>query len=464
MMNKFFVSLLPLFLIFSLPAQVTFVLDSIPSYTPPGDEIYIAGDFNNWNPGQTEYVLHKNANDKWSITLAAQPEATVIQFKFTRGSWETVEKGPDGEEIGNRSFTYGNGLTEHLFVYNWAEGGGESTAAENVEIVDEAFYIPQLDRTRRIWIYLPPDYHTSELNYPVLYMHDGQNLFDAQTSFAGEWEVDETLNELSGQGVHVPIVVGIDNGGGYRIDEYTPWTNPQYGGGEGEQYMAFITETLKPFIDENYRTLTERENTGIMGSSLGGLISHFGALQYQDVFGKAGIFSPSYWFSDSLWSFTTDAGKQSGIRFYLMCGGMEGENTVPDMMNMADTLRKIGFSDDEVTTKVVPQGQHNENLWRQEFEEAYLWLFPSFANGMTEHKKSNLLIIRPNPADGQIMLTLSENRPVQQLEITDSSGRVVLRTNTVSDRTIKVGQFPPGVYIVRLRSDGNTYLGKFVKR
>ena len=122
-------------------------------------------------------------------------------------------------------------------------------------------------------------------------MHDGQNLFDNQTSFAGEWKVDEALNNLATQGKKVPIVIGIENGGNYRIGEYTPWVNPDYGGGDSEKYRQFIVETLKPDVDQIYRSLPGRENSGIMGSSLGGLISHFGSLRYQSVFGKAGILS-----------------------------------------------------------------------------------------------------------------------------------------------------------------------------
>jgi hypothetical protein len=212
---------------------VTFIIDSLPEYTPLEDQIYIAGNFTGWDPGLPEYALQKNAENKWTITLQAQPQGTVIQYKFTRGNWETVEKGPNGEEINNRIFTYGNGDTVRIIIYNWRQdgGGGTHTAADNVSVMDEDFYIPQLDRNRRIWIYLPPDYETSATAYPVLYMHDGQNLFDAATSFAGEWEVDETLNELAGQGIAVPIVVGIDNGGTDRVGEYTPWINPAYGGG-----------------------------------------------------------------------------------------------------------------------------------------------------------------------------------------------------------------------------------------
>ena len=189
-----------------LLSQVTFIVDSLPAYTPPGDFLYIAGNFNGWDPGDPAHVLSKNQDQKWEITLAAAAEGTQIEFKFTRGSWETVEKGANGEEIGNRLFTYGNGDTVHVVIFNWASGGGPaSTAADNVFIIDEDFEMPQLGRTRRIWIYYPPDYETSGLSYPVLYMHDGQNLFDDSTSFAGEWHVDETLNTLYTEGFRVPI-------------------------------------------------------------------------------------------------------------------------------------------------------------------------------------------------------------------------------------------------------------------
>ena len=167
-------------------AQVTFIIDTLPAYTPAQDSIYIAGDFTGWNPGVPEYVMHKNEQGKWAITLAAQPDLSSIAYKFTRGSWTTVEKGASGEELSNRVFTFGNGETVHINIYNWADnGGGGSTAAANVKIMSTNFFMPQLNRYRRIWLYFPPDYETSGLNYPVLYMHDGQNLFDALRHLPG---------------------------------------------------------------------------------------------------------------------------------------------------------------------------------------------------------------------------------------------------------------------------------------
>ncbi len=445
-------------------AQVTFVIQSLPSYTPPEDFIYIAGSFNGWNPGDINYRLSKNDQDKWWITLAAGSQGASIQYKFTRGSWETVEKGPNGEELNNRNFIFGNGDTVNVVIANWNQGGGGSTAADNVIVMDEDFEMPQLGRNRRIWLYLPPDYETSGKDYPVLYMHDGQNLFDASTSFAGEWEVDETLNELFSLGENVPIVIGIDNGGEYRTGEYTPWPHPVYGGGEGVLYTEFIVQTLKPYIDANYRTLPEREFTGIMGSSLGGLVSHYAALEYPEVFSKAGIFSPSYWWSASVWPFTSGAEHPDAMRLYLMCGGSESPGTISNMLNMQDTLFAAGLQAEEVSTKVIPGGQHNENLWRQDFGEAYLWLFGSYAYGFPEQPLARNIRMFPNPAQGKLYLPEDFPDRCDSLEILDMMGRQVVLKSPFSGHELEVSGLPGGIYLLSLRAAGHYYQGKFVKK
>lgn len=452
--------------ILKIQAQVTFVIDSLPEYTPAGEMLFIAGSFNGWDPGSPAYVLDKNEENKWAITLGQQEEGTQIQFKFTRGSWATVEKGSVGEEIGNRTFTFGNDSTVHCIIYNWADfgSGGESTAAENVSIMDENFEMPQLGRTRRIWVYLPPDYEESSKNYPVLYMHDGQNLFDTQTSFAGEWEVDETLNKLAEQGYEVPIVVGIDNGGTYRIPEYTPWVNPSYGGGEGSEYIDFIVETLKPYIDANYRTLPGQNNTGIMGSSLGGLISHYGAIKYQNVFGKAGLFSPSYWFSDSIWAFTNENGKQNSMRIYQMIGQLEGSQSVANMLQMETVLIENGFTSDEVISKVIPNGEHNEALWREQFEEAYLWLFVSYANDINEKQQFKPLLLAPNPVDDFLNCIDLQFEQIKSISILDSSGKKVNGLSKEKSFPVNVSTLPAGLYIIKVRTAKDLYVSRFIKR
>jgi predicted alpha/beta superfamily hydrolase len=446
-------------------AQVTFIATSIPANTPEGDNLYIAGDFTAWNPGSPEFMMQKNEEGNWYITLPERPQGTVIKFKFTRGSWTTVEKGSSGEEIPDRSFTFGNGETVNITILQWADGGtgGGSTAAANVQVMDNNFFMPQLNRSRRIWIYLPPGYETTTLQYPVLYMHDGQNLFDVETAFSGEWEVDETLNSLAADGVTVPIVVGIDNGGAYRIAEYTPWPNPQYGGGDGDAYARFIVETLKPYIDQNYRTLPSRENTGIMGSSLGGLISHYTAIKYQEVFSKAGIFSPSYWFSAEVWNFASENEKRENMRLYQLCGTNEGAGVTENMLRMSDSLLSKGFLPSEINNKIVQGGQHNEALWRTNFREAFLWLFVEGSASTGIKSPPTPLIFSPNPAKDSFRIDNLDTSSAGILIISDTAGREVLRKESDLNEAVNIRHLKSGTYIIRLFTKTGIHEGKLVR-
>jgi alpha-glucosidase len=249
-----------------------------------------------------------------------------------------------------------------------------STASGNVQVL-APIPMPGLERERTLRIYLPPGYATSDKRYPVLYMHDAQNLFDAATSYAGEWEVDETLDALAKSGGLELIVVGIDNGGDKRINELLPWPSPRFNPAHGGQYMAFVVGTVKPLIDARFRTLPDRANTAIMGSSLGGLISHYAIHQYPQVFSKAGVFSPSYWIAPQVYEFSGSHTLPPDSRMYILVGGKEGEDTVPNVQRMTALELANGLPASNLQTLVVPNGEHNEALWRSEFRAAVLWLF-----------------------------------------------------------------------------------------
>jgi len=251
-----------------------------------------------------------------------------------------------------------------------------STAGPGVHVLTQRLSIPGLGRERTLRLYLPPSYESAPgRRYPVLYMHDAQNLFDEATSFAGEWGVDEALDEFARTRGFEAIVVGIDNGQAERIHELSPWTNPKYGPAQGEQYMAFVVDTVKPWIDAHYRTLADRGHTAIIGSSMGGLISHYALLRYPQVFGKAAIFSPSYWFTGEVYAQTAAHPWPPGTRTYFYIGGREDPEAVPDVDRMVALLRTQGHAPGDITEHVDPQGQHEERAWRAEFPRAVAWLF-----------------------------------------------------------------------------------------
>ncbi len=449
----------------TLSAQLTLRVVNWPANTPEPVDIYAAGSFNDWAEGNAEYQLSAGENNTWELSLDLAPG--TYEYKFTRGSWSTVEGDAAGQFRPNRTVVYNGGeQVESLSIAGWEDlggGGGNSTAADNVTILDEAFYLPQLDRTRRIWLYLPPDYESSSRRYPVLYMHDGQNLFDATTSFSGEWQVDETLNDLFANGDPGIIVVGIDNGGGERINEFTPYANPQYGGGRGDDYVDFIVETLKPHIDANFRTYSDADHTGIMGSSLGGLLSLYAAVKHPAVFGRAGVFSPSLWFTDDIYTFVETTGKQEPQRYFLLAG--YGENSgnlsvTDDVLAMEQILLTAGFTADELERVFHTDGQHREWYWAREFGAAYQWLFAEAPNRVARFKGAPLRLWPVPTRD-----TLSIDLPVAGLTrawLYDESGRSVGAQQLDGGR-LDVRTLAAGLYWLRLRSGQQHWVGRFVK-
>ena len=252
----------------------------------------------------------------------------------------------------------------------------KSTKANNVIVLDKEFVMPEVnDLSHKVWIYLPLGYSKSKETYPVIYMHDGQNLFDDKTSYVGEWKVDEILNKMYEKTKKGFIVVGIEHGGEERVNEYTPWPNNKYGGGKGKAYVDFIVNTLKPYIDKSYRTKPEKEHTAIIGSSLGGLISFYAGLQYPEVFGKVGALSTSFWFSDEVFNFTKEQGNQKDQKLFLLVGGKEGGSMDSDMYKIEKILIDSGFNKNNLISKLNKEAKHNEAFWSSEFEGVVKWLF-----------------------------------------------------------------------------------------
>lgn len=448
--------------------QLTLKVISIPSTTPPGANIFTVGTFNNWDPGDATKILTSLGNGQYSITLT--PPVGEVKYKFTRGSWPTVEGNATGGYLPDRVLNYnGQPTTVELSILSWEDiNGGNTTAAPNVTVLDNNFYMPQLNRNRRIWLYLPPDYLTTTKKYPVLYMHDGQNLFDTYTSFSGEWEVDESLNELHQQGDYGCIVVGIDNGGASRLDEYSPWVNTQYNeGGEGALYVDFIVNTLKPHIDSLYRTLPGRLSTGIMGSSMGGLISMYALSERQDVFSKAGIFSPAFWFAGSNpANHVATHPKQGEVRVYFLAGGDEPAYVEADMQEVADAMTTAGFSATEKYFYVPSDGGHNEAFWRREFPDAYEWLFQGAVTSVNwPNSRQEQIEIFPNPSSSWVRFSgIAEGERVD-LQILGSDGKLWRDTAATGGEPVWTGDLPAGFYVLKLKKKGGKWVaGKLVRQ
>ena len=246
----------------------------------------------------------------------------------------------------------------------------QSTASKQVS--NFTMESPQLKTTKKIWLYLPKNYSTSTKKYPVIYMHDGQNLFDAKTSFVGEWNIDEKLDSLNAQ----VIVVGIETTD-KRMEELTPFKNIKHGGGNANAYLDFIVNTLKPEIDSRYRTKTNARNTIMMGSSLGGLTSFYALLKYPKIFGKAGVFSPAFWFNRTELVDLMKQTKNFDAKIYFLHGDNEGDpDMIPDLNQMEYLVNTKRCECKKLNKKVlIKGGQHNEKLWRDGFVKAYLWLF-----------------------------------------------------------------------------------------
>ena len=294
-------------------------------------------------------------------------------------------------------------------------------------------------------------------------MHDGQNLFDAATSYSGEWGVDETLDRLHASGDWGCIVVGIDNGGADRLNEYAPWVNAQYGGGQGDEYLDFLADNLKPYMDANYRTLPARQHTGIMGSSMGGLISLYATLKKPQVFGRAGVFSPAFWFNPEVYSFASTQPRADSAKVQILMGGRESSTYYYplDMRRMAGILGTAGYAVGplaEIDTLVRADGQHAEWFWKREFSRAYQYLFAATAPSASKtNSKSPIgFLLYPSPSsDSNLLMIETTNCPKAKVLVSDSKGRTVLAgTVALGKASLPIGTLPKGVYVVTVSNQG----------
>lgn len=361
--------------------KIQLKVGELPSYHSAGDDIYLAGSFNGWNPGDAKYRFTRDEQNNYLLNINLP--AGTYEFKLTRGAWDKGESALNGKPVSNRSLHVSSDTLIVLDVTGWADHfpstPPKSTASRQVRVMDTAFYMPQLNRYRRIWVYLPACYDSCKKRYPVLYMHDGQNLFDDLTSYSGEWGVDEYLDTL-GPHVNHCIVVAIDHGGSLRLNEYSPHdfeltglgAMSSSGKGEGAAYADFLVKTLKPYIDTHYRTAKGKNNTAIAGSSMGGMISLYAVLRYPKVFGAAGVFSPAFWIAPAIYDDIEKMGKKVKSKIYFYAGKKESETMVPGTLKAHELMSR--YSRSELQSVIRDEGTHNESTWRKEFPLFYQWI------------------------------------------------------------------------------------------
>ncbi len=241
------------------------------------------------------------------------------------------------------------------------------------EIESHSLFIPQLGKKRTIRVLLPRNYRREhDRRYPVLYLQDGQNLFDARTAAFRHWRLREFMRRqpLYRQA----ILVGIDHGGHDRISEYAPYHRGKLDG-YGKAYLQFMAYTLKPYIDARYRTWSHREATGIAGASMGGLFTLYAGLEFGHVFGKVGALSPSLWYNPAVLRLA-DRGNANDTMFYISGSRTEARHMSASLERLYWTFKGGGFSDHQFRVVIRDRGSHSETFWAREFRHMYEWLFP----------------------------------------------------------------------------------------
>lgn len=339
--------------------------------------VFLTGDFCQWNPSNPDYRMDRVEDTLYRIPLDKVPDLAPDTFyKYTKGGWDHAELDVLGNSPQNRRFLQGE---VRDFVPLWRKDGftpSFSDAFPLLEVFEEE--IPQLKRTRKVSVLLPHDYYKQpEKRYPVLYMNDAQNLFGEGSAY-GNWEIDKRLSLLAKQGAQEVIVVAIDHGVETRNVEYSPYKTPKnHQKGEGMRYATFIVRTLKPRIDERYRTLPERQFTGIGGSSMGGLISIYTGMMYPESIGRLMVFSPALWTSPKIYFDAVEFFNPMDTRIYLYGGGKESVSMFANLEKLISTIESQGFSSEkiQIRAELDPEGLHNEKRWGQEFPKALQWLF-----------------------------------------------------------------------------------------
>lgn len=358
----------------STPTFTLLIVVEVPEQTPEDAALFVAGDFNAWNPSNPRYRLEQIAERKyWAQFTMDEPEG---RFKITRGSWETAEVDEMGEPVVDHHW-FADDLDEPIIleVAAWLDQHPDAKKHTPLHTLTGEFEVlknihsPALNTYRDLIVYLPPSYRTSgDRRYPVIYAHDGQNLFDNVTAYAGEWEMDEICEQLASEEGIEFIVVGIPNAGKHRLHEYCPWLDITSGqGGGGKVFVNWLADDVKPLIDERFRTLRPAESTAMIGSSLGGLISLYAGLARPDCFGVVAALSPTVNFAGGRIVNEVTENATRAMNVYLDQGGQEYPGLKIRSKRLVEATEKLASqyvrASARVQLVVDPNAVHNEAAW-----------------------------------------------------------------------------------------------------
>ncbi len=362
-------------------------LVTIPPGTPADAGVWLAGDaavLGGWSPAGLRCTPF---GDGRFTAVASVPRGTTLEFKVTRGSWETVEKGAGGEELANRRWSAVRSDTVRVTVAAWRDQTEHATPRSHTLTGDVRTH-PALHsryvRDRQALVWLPPGYDAAVgRRYPVVYLHDGQNVFDAATSFIGvEWGADETADRLvRADSIPPCILVAVANTPD-RIADYTWVPDERSGGGGAAAYARYLIEELKPSIDSTYRTLPDAAHTTVLGSSLGGIVSLWLALEHPGVFGRVGCVSPATWWAGRDIVRVAAAAPHAPARVWLDIGTAEGAASEGDPARaLADTraLRDALAARADARSMAlhyeeVAGARHDERAWSARLDRILVFL------------------------------------------------------------------------------------------
>jgi predicted alpha/beta superfamily hydrolase len=364
-MKKIILINLIVFLIFGgITAQTSKVkLEVVSPNLHDTTKIFVAGnhsELGNWRADKVE--LNFCGNKKWSSEFVFE-KGERLEYKFTKGNWATEALGNDSSIPQNTVLVVNNDTTVLSTILNWRDNFNFSVKGQITGKVNyhKNFVLDEL-KPRDIFVWLPPDYEINKSKrYPVFYMHDGQNLVDPRTSNTFiDWQIDETADSLIHSSEIEPfIIVGINN----TDDRSTEYSNTSL----GKKYVQLIIEVIKPFIDKEYRTLTDAKNTAVGGSSMGGLISMICAWENPDVFSKAACFSPAFKYREFDYTSVVekDTLTKKDLMIYIDNGGVDLEKILqPGVDKMTAILKSKGFEEGKnLLVFIDKDATHNEAAW-----------------------------------------------------------------------------------------------------